>query len=96
MARKKIFLDNKAIVKALLSIGTESEVSRFHKMQLIDIGHLEAVKAPEEKKEKGSRGRMPHRYTLTKKGQNLVRLSKGWFKNTSEEDTNKTEMAIAQ
>lgn len=88
MARKKIFEDNnKAVVKALISIGTENEVSRFHKLQLIELGHLEAVKAPESKKEQGSRGRMPHRYILTKKGENLVRLSKGWFKNDTEEQS---------
>lgn len=86
MSRKKIFEDNnKAVVKALLSIGTKSEVSRFHKLQLIELGHLEAVKAPEAKKEQGSRGRMPHRYILTKKAENLIRLSKGWFKNETEE-----------
>lgn len=85
MSRKKIFEDNnKAVVKALISIGTENEVSRFHKLQLIELGHLESVKAPEAKKEQGSRGRMPHRYILTKKGENLVRLSKGWFKNETE------------
>lgn len=86
MARKKTFLDNKTIVKALLSIGTDDEISRFHKMQLIEIGHLEAVKAPEAKKEQGSRGRMPYRYILTKKGKNLVTLSKGWAKPNNEDN----------
>lgn len=87
MARKKSLGDSKAIVKALLTIGTENEVSRFHKMQLIGLGHLEAVKAPEEKKVSGSRGRMPHRYVLTKKAENLIRLSKSWAKNSKPENS---------
>lgn len=80
MSRTKTFASKKAVAAALKTIGTNDEVSRFHKLQLVDAGYLEPVKVPEAKKVIGSRGRMPVRYDLTKAGRNLVQLSKAWFK----------------
>lgn len=84
MARNKTIIGNRAIVAALKTLGTDNEISRFHKMQLIEIGALEAVKAPELKEVLGSRGRMPYRYQPTKWGRSLLALSKGWTKKAEE------------
>lgn len=77
MTRTKQFVKKINVVAALLDLAN---VSRHHKVQLVDAGYLEPIKVPEAKKVIGSRGRMPIRYDVTKAGANLLRLSKNWAK----------------
>ena len=79
MSRKPTFVKKINVVQALNDLaGT----SYFHRRQLVADGYLEAVKKPEAKKVPGSRGRMPLEYVVTKRGQNLIRLSASWGKVT--------------
>ena len=70
MARPASFNTKVSVANALMNL---TEVSRFHKLQLIEMGYLtvDTVK-------KASRGRPAHDYVLTGKGRGLVALSKNW------------------
>lgn len=75
MARKATYVKKINVVDALKNLET---VSYYHVRQLVEGGYVEAEKNPEAKK--AGRGRMPLKYTVSKKGQNLIRLSANWAK----------------
>lgn len=81
MARKKTFEKKINVVEALANVGNFEALSYFHHRQLVRDGYVEAVKNPDAKKE--GRGRMPLKYSVSKKGANLVRLAKNWGPKTA-------------
>ncbi len=85
MARPMTFTKKINVVAALQAMisGVEAAPSYFLRRQLIADGYVTAVKNPEGKKVVGSRGRMPLAYSVSKKGENLIRLSKSWGKATA-------------
>lgn len=77
MARTATFAKK---INAVAALKALDKTSYYHKRQLAEFGYLEQVKVPELKKVPGSRGRDPIVYNVTKKGENLIRLSAGWAK----------------
>lgn len=78
MARNKTYTKKINVVEALKNLDA---VSYYHTRQLVADGYVDAVKDAEAKKE--GRGRMPLKYSVSKKGANLVRLSANWAKPVS-------------
>lgn len=81
MARKATYSKKINVVQALKNLDN---VSYFLTRQLVADGYVEVTKDAEAKK--AGRGRMPLKYTVSKKGQNLIRLSANWAKPVSSED----------
>jgi predicted ArsR family transcriptional regulator len=68
--RKFFFANSKNVVAALTG---ETKVSRYHTMQLVEMGYLEA-----EEVTTGVVGRPPHDYVLTGKAKGLLALAQNW------------------
>lgn len=81
MARNATYSKKINVVEALKNLDN---VSYFHRRQLVTEGYLEATKNAEAKK--AGRGRMPLKYTVSKKGENLIRLSANWIKPVMQSD----------
>lgn len=85
MTRKPTFEKKINVVEALRNVGNFDVVSYFHHRQLVADGYITATKNAEAKKP--GRGRMPLQYEVSKKGQNLIRLSAAWPKPKANEAT---------
>lgn len=73
--RVATFATKKSVAKVLRDYIGGNEVSRFLKLQLVEMGYL-AVKPIDT--ETPRRGRKAHSYELSGKGRGLVALSKNW------------------
>ena len=67
---KFVLKNTKNVVAALRG---EKQLSRYHTMQLVEMGYLEA-----EEVVSGGRGRPRHQYVLTGKANGLLALASNW------------------
>lgn len=79
MARKPTFEKKINVVEALANVGNFDALSYFHHRQLVADGYVTATKNAEAKTP--GRGRMPLKYEISKKGRNLINLSRNWAKS---------------
>ena len=79
MARTPTLKNNVAIATMLKAIiSGDGSVSRFHKVQLVESGHLVPKKEKTEAVAAAGRGRHKINYELSPRGKQIVSLSKNW------------------